>query len=56
MAELERCVIIERVRAGMRRAKLEGHGINLGCAARSQVPSARYNQADDDDAGGSNDP
>lgn len=27
MAELERCVIIERVRAGMRRAKLEGRRI-----------------------------
>lgn len=27
MAELERCIIIERVRAGMRRAKLEGRQI-----------------------------
>jgi len=27
MAELERCIIIERVRAGMRRAKLEGRRI-----------------------------
>jgi len=27
MAELERCIIIERVRAGMRRAKLEGRAI-----------------------------
>jgi DNA invertase Pin-like site-specific DNA recombinase len=27
MAELERCLIIERVRAGMRRAKLEGRQI-----------------------------
>ena len=26
-AELERCIIIERVRAGMRRAKLEGRQI-----------------------------
>lgn len=27
MAELERCIIIERVKAGMRRAKLEGRQI-----------------------------
>src|SRR5215831_9272632 len=27
MAELERCIIIERVRAGMRRARLEGRQI-----------------------------
>ena len=27
MAELERCIIIERVRAGMRRAKLEGRQV-----------------------------
>jgi DNA invertase Pin-like site-specific DNA recombinase len=27
MAELERCILIERVRAGMRRARLEGRQI-----------------------------
>jgi DNA invertase Pin-like site-specific DNA recombinase len=27
MAELERCVTIERVRAGMRRAKVEGRQV-----------------------------
>jgi DNA invertase Pin-like site-specific DNA recombinase len=27
MAELERCIMIERVRAGMRRAKIEGRRI-----------------------------
>ena len=28
-----------------------GNGINLGCPARSQVPSASRSQPDDDDTG-----
>src|ERR1035437_8059712 len=37
IAELERSLIVERVRAGMRRAKLEGRHIGRGRAARAVV-------------------
>ena len=42
MAELERCIIIERVRAGMRRAKLEGRRIG-----RSRLDVDRQQVIDD---------
>ena len=51
MAELERCVIIERVRAGMRRAKLEGRRIgrkplqvNRGLLLRDRERGLSLNQ------------
>jgi DNA invertase Pin-like site-specific DNA recombinase len=51
MAELERCIIIERVRAGMRRAKLEGRRIgreplqvNLAALLRDRERGLSLNQ------------
>ncbi len=51
MAELERCIIIERVRAGMRRAKLEGRRIgrqplqvNLSVLLRDRERGLSLNQ------------
>jgi len=42
MAELERCILIERVRAGMRRARLEGRQIG-----RSRLDVNRQQVVDD---------
>jgi DNA invertase Pin-like site-specific DNA recombinase len=42
MAELERCIIIERVQAGMRRARLEGRQIG-----RSRLDVDRQQVVDD---------
>jgi DNA invertase Pin-like site-specific DNA recombinase len=46
MAELERCIIIERVRAGMRRARLEGRQIG-----RSRLDVDRQQVIDDSRSG-----
>ena len=44
MAELERCIVIERVRAGMRRARLEGRQIAAQCrsSASDSRPAFRH--------------